>query len=113
MRFRAGLIIGFGAGFYVGAMAGRDRYEQINRTLRRAKRSDAFDAAAEKAKAVVDLGVERARDLVETKLTHDSGNANLSDHSDTPDPAGHPADKAGKSPLAAETSKTGNGDTPH
>jgi hypothetical protein len=64
MRFRLGLIIGFAAGYYLGAMAGRERYEQMNRWLQRAKESDAFDTAADKARAVVDLGVERARDLV-------------------------------------------------
>jgi hypothetical protein len=63
-----GLMIGFGAGYYLGAMGGRERYEQINRTIRKVKRSDVYDTATDKAKAVVDLGVERARDLVESKL---------------------------------------------
>jgi hypothetical protein len=102
MRFRAGLVIGFGAGFYCGAMAGRERYEQINRTLRRAKRSDAFDAATGKAKAVVDLGVERARDIVETTFARDAGNAEQS-LARTPSQSGR----------TASTPKTGNGDTPH
>lgn len=69
MRLRAGLIIGFGVGYYLGAQAGRERYEQMNRLIRKAKRSDAFEVATEKAKAVVDLGVERAKDLMD----HDSG----------------------------------------
>ena len=64
MRFRLGLIIGFGTGYYLGAKAGRERYEQINRWLSQARESEAFDTAADKAKAVIDLGVERARDLV-------------------------------------------------
>ena len=68
MRMRIGFIAGFGAGYYLGSMAGRERYEQINRFIRRAKRSDAFDLATDKAKAVVDLGVERAKDLVDTKI---------------------------------------------
>ena len=71
MRFRLGLAIGFGAGYYLGAKAGRERYEQLNRWLSRAKESDTFETASEKAKAVVDLGVERARDLV-----GDEGNGN-------------------------------------
>jgi hypothetical protein len=41
MRFRAGLAVGFAAGFYLGAMSGRERYYQINRLIRRAKRSGA------------------------------------------------------------------------
>ena len=64
MRFRLGLAVGFGAGYYLGAKAGRERYEQMNRWVNRAKDSEAFDTASEKARAVVDLGVERARDLV-------------------------------------------------
>jgi hypothetical protein len=75
MRFRVGLIVGFGAGYYLGSMAGRARYEQINRMLRKAKRSDAYEAATDKAKAVVDLGVERAKDLVDSKLGHDGDGA--------------------------------------
>ena len=68
MRLRIGLLIGFGAGYYLGAKAGRERYEQLNRTLRKLRRSQALDTAADKAKAVVDLGMERARDLVDSKL---------------------------------------------
>ena len=41
MRFRAGLVVGFAGGFYLGAMSGRERYHQINRAIRRAKRSGA------------------------------------------------------------------------
>jgi hypothetical protein len=63
MRFRVGLLIGFGAGYYLGAKAGRQRYDQIQRWLDRAKESEIVDTVADKAKAVVDLGVERARDL--------------------------------------------------
>ena len=74
MRLRAGLIIGFGAGYYLGAQAGRERYEQMNRWIRKAKRSEAYEVATEKAKAVVDLGVERAKDVI----SHDSGSTNPS-----------------------------------
>jgi len=67
MRFRLGMCIGFGAGYYLGSAAGRERHEQINQALRRIKRSEALDTATEKARAVVDLGVERAKDLVDVK----------------------------------------------
>jgi hypothetical protein len=80
MRLRLGLIVGFGAGYYLGSMAGRERYEQINRIVRKVKRSDTFETAQDKAKAVVDLGVERARDLVDSKI----GNG------DRPDPGVDP-----------------------
>lgn len=67
MRFRAGLLIGFAGGYYFGTAAGRERHEQIKQTIRKVKRSDVYDTAADKAKAVVDLGVERAKDLVDAK----------------------------------------------
>ena len=65
MRFRLGLMAGFGAGYYFGAKAGRERYEQMNQMLRKVRRTDAYQTATDKAQAVVDLGVERAKDFVE------------------------------------------------
>ena len=76
MRFRLGVVIGFGAGYYLGAQAGRERYEQLNRLLSKVKRSDAFETATEKAKAAADLGMERAKDLVENAFSHDNGSSN-------------------------------------
>ena len=76
MRFRAGLLIGFAAGYYLGTAAGRERHEQIKATVRKIKRSDAYDTVTDKAHAVVDLGVERAKDLVESKTGGGSSNGN-------------------------------------
>jgi hypothetical protein len=74
MKFKLGLILGAAVGYYFGAMAGRERYQQLNRMLRKARRSDAFETAVDKTKAVVDLGVERAKDLVDSKVVNgDSG----------------------------------------
>ena len=101
MRFRAGLVMGFAAGFYFGAMAGQERYEQINRMLHRVKRSDAVDLAGQKAKAVVELGVERARDLVGTTFGRDAGGAN---------PAERLARTSSSSGTGWTSSKAGNGD---
>ncbi len=64
---RTGLLIGFGAGYYFGAKAGRERFEQLDRVLTKVRESEAIDTATEKAKAVIDLSVERARDLIETR----------------------------------------------
>jgi hypothetical protein len=74
MKFRLGLVIGFAGGYYLGTMAGRERHEQINQLLNKARRSDTFETASEKAKAVVDLGVERAKDVVEEKFTDNDDN---------------------------------------
>ena len=65
MRFRLGLVIGFGAGYYLGARAGRERYEQLNRWIDRTRNSEAYETATEKARAVVDLATERAKDIAD------------------------------------------------
>lgn len=67
MRFRLGYVLGFGTGYYLGTRAGRARYDQLNRLLAKARRSDAYEAASDKAKDLVDDGVERARDYVEER----------------------------------------------
>ncbi len=69
---RTGLLIGFGAGYYFAAKAGRERFEQLDRVLTKVRESEAIDTATEKAKAVIDLSVERARDLIETRNEHDA-----------------------------------------
>jgi hypothetical protein len=69
-KFRTGLILGFAAGYYLGAQAGRERYEQLNRLLQRALQNDAIDhatTAVGKARAVIDLTRERVVDLAEHK----------------------------------------------
>jgi hypothetical protein len=77
-------VIGFGAGYYLGAKAGRQRYEEMRRWIASAKDSDVASTVADKARAVADLGVERAKGLVD-KVTHD--------HDDeSPFGAGHTAD---------------------
>ena len=72
-RFRIGLFLGLATGYYLGTKAGRQRYDQINRMVARLRRSDAFEVAAEKARAVVDLGMERAKDAVEDTFKHGNG----------------------------------------
>ena len=67
MRLRLGFVVGFGSGYYLGTKAGRERHEEINRMIRKIKRSERFEVAAEKAKEMVDLGVEQAKDLADRK----------------------------------------------
>jgi hypothetical protein len=69
-RFRLGVLVGLAIGYYLGAKAGRERYEQLNRLLAQARESPAFNQAATvvgKAKAVVDLTRERVVDVTEPK----------------------------------------------
>ncbi len=73
MRMKLAFGVGFGLGYYLGSMAGRERYEQINRVARKVKSSEAFQTAEQKAKAAVDLGVERAKDAVESRTGNGHG----------------------------------------
>jgi hypothetical protein len=67
MRFRLGLMTGFAGGYYLGAKAGRQRYDQINRALRSARRSDTLEAATERAREVLEEGAGKARSLIERR----------------------------------------------
>ncbi len=71
MRLRAGLVAGFAAGAYVATMAQqrcRQLNQQLNQKVDRSTRRPMIDTAAEKAKAAVDVGLERAKDAVANKL---------------------------------------------
>ena len=60
-----GALVGLATGYYLGAKAGRERYVQLNAWLRTLRRSEACDVATDKAKAVLDLGMERTREFVQ------------------------------------------------
>ena len=89
MRMRIAFGAGFGLGYYLGAMAGRERYEQINRVARKVQRSEAFQTAEQKAKAAVDLGVERAKDAIDDKI-HPNGADKVDDWPASTDPIVRP-----------------------
>lgn len=57
MRFRLGLALGFGAGYYLGAKAGRERYEQIRSALARLRGA----RPVEKLRAGAELAAQRVR----------------------------------------------------
>ena len=71
-RMRIGLVVGFAAGYYLGAKAGRERYEQIQGWLRDFRRS----APYEKAQAAVELGIERVKQQAEPLVGSDTGSPN-------------------------------------
>jgi membrane protein DedA with SNARE-associated domain len=54
MGFKMGALLGFGVGYYLGARAGRERYEQINNWIQQARDSDAVSAATDRAREVMD-----------------------------------------------------------
>ena len=66
MKFRIGLVLGFATGYYLGAKAGRARYEQIRRRLEHLRDSRLFD----RLQAAVELGVERLRSDDEQEQLH-------------------------------------------
>ena len=72
MRLRFGFITGLVVGYYLGAMAGRERYEQLNRLISKVRRADATHMAAGKAKSVVDSGINRATDEMKHRMHHNS-----------------------------------------
>ena len=64
MRFKVGLGLGLVVGYYFGAKAGRTRYDQMHRWVQKVRGSDMSEVAADKARAVIDLTVERAREAI-------------------------------------------------
>jgi hypothetical protein len=82
MRFRLGLVIGFGAGYVLGARAGRQRYEQLRAYWNQLTGSPTVQRAAERTKEVagegarrglyaVQHGVEKAGTAVKDRLNKD------------------------------------------
>jgi hypothetical protein len=69
MRGKVCLAVGFVGGYYLGAKAGRERYQQMRRWVHAAGGSGFVETATDKARAVIDLSVERARDLIEHETT--------------------------------------------
>ena len=59
MRFRTGVVVGFAVGYYFGAKAGRERYEQLKKMV------DKAGPQVTKVRAAVELGVERLKEMTE------------------------------------------------
>jgi hypothetical protein len=62
--FRRGVMVGLATGYVLGAKAGRERYDQIQKVYGRLKRMPAFQKVTAKASAVVGLGIERGKLVV-------------------------------------------------
>lgn len=87
MRFRMGLVLGFGLGYVLGSKAGRDRYEQLLGTARGLMENERVKGvvdqvggvAAEVVEAVTDAVTEAASESVagvEDVETADHGTSN-------------------------------------
>ncbi len=60
---KASFLLGFGAGYVLGAKAGRERYEQIHRLYENITASPQFRQATGMAKEAVGSGLGQAKDL--------------------------------------------------
>ena len=63
MRGRLGLLMGFGAGYVLGAKAGQERYEQLRRLYDNLVSSPTFQDATGKARAAAGSGLDQAKGL--------------------------------------------------
>ena len=57
------MFVGFGAGYVLGAKAGRERYEQLRRLYENIQASPTFQQATSAARDAVGTGLDQARDL--------------------------------------------------
>jgi uncharacterized protein YjbJ (UPF0337 family) len=64
MRGKLGFLIGFGAGYVLGAKAGTGRYEQLQRLYGNLLESRGIKQATGKAKEVASEGIGTAKDKV-------------------------------------------------
>jgi hypothetical protein len=61
MRLKLGFLVGFGAGYVLGAKAGTERYEQLRRLYGNLISSPQFQQASDKAKEAAGTGLEQAK----------------------------------------------------
>lgn len=68
MKFRTGLIIGGALGYYYGAKAGRERYEQIDAVLARVRARPQYQHLVGRATDAVGEARQKAKDTAEAAL---------------------------------------------
>jgi hypothetical protein len=64
MRGRLAFLVGFGAGYVLGAKAGTERYEQLRRLYGNVLQSKGIQKATGKAKDAASTGIETAKEKV-------------------------------------------------
>jgi len=67
MKLRTAVV--FGVGYLLGAKAGRDRYEQLRRTYRRAASNESVRKVIDQGKEIVDVNTAQVRDVVAEQLS--------------------------------------------
>ena len=67
MRYRLTFLLGVGAGYVLGARAGRERYDQLMRSLREAKEQPGVQSAAGVVAAQATGLAQKAKSVVAAK----------------------------------------------
>ena len=76
-------LVGFGAGYVLGAKAGTERYEQLKRLYENLSSSPAVRRATGKAKTAATSGLEQAKDKAAEGVSKVSGAVRGSNTDDT------------------------------
>ncbi len=71
MRFRTGVLVGLAVGYYYGAKAGRERYQQIDVYLERIRSSEAYHDLVQRLTELADAGLEQTTMLVRSVTVGD------------------------------------------
>ena len=69
MRGRLGVMLGFGAGYVLGAKAGTERYEQLRRLYDNLMANPKVQEATGKAKDAVGSGLDQAKGAASTSVS--------------------------------------------
>ena len=69
MGFKTGLIVGLGAGYVLGAKAGKERYDQIVEMARSFTDNKRVQDLVHKGRAAVDLSADKARGVMSEGLS--------------------------------------------
>ena len=68
MKFRTGMLVGFGVGYVLGAKAGRERYEQILGATRAFMENPGVQRLTDEVGKTVNLGKDRVSDVANRKV---------------------------------------------
>jgi hypothetical protein len=68
MMYKLTFAAGAAVGYYFGAKAGRQRYDELNRMLGKLRQSPQVEAVTERARSVLDEGVDKAKSLVGARV---------------------------------------------
>jgi hypothetical protein len=98
MRFTSGIIVGFGAGYYLGTKAGRERYQDIERWLDQVKATDTYQGGKDR---LLTVAFTRGAPILEALDGATDGKASMlidriASGSSSPDPAPAPAPAPGE-----------------